>query len=66
VITFRRRKIEVEVVNLSPHGVMIESDIEPRVGEKIEIRFEDCNRTLCTVRWMKGHHFSLEFATETC
>jgi hypothetical protein len=65
VITFRRKRIEVSVVNVSPHGVMIDSDIEPRVGERIEIRFEDCNRTLCCVRWMRGRHIGLEFASET-
>jgi hypothetical protein len=65
VITFRRKRIEVEVINLSPHGVMIQADIEPRVGERIEIRFEDCNRTLCCVRWIKGRHIGLEFAAET-
>jgi hypothetical protein len=64
-ITFRRRKIEVGVVNVSTHGVMIESDIEPRLGERMEIRFEDCNRTLCSVRWIKGRQIGLEFASET-
>ncbi|HEV2818233.1 MAG TPA: PilZ domain-containing protein [Allosphingosinicella sp.] len=65
VITFRRKRLEVGVVNVSPHGVMIDSDIEPRVGERIDIRFEDCNRTLCCVRWVKGRQIGLEFASET-
>jgi hypothetical protein len=65
VITFRRKRIEVEVINISSHGVMIESEIEPRLGERIEIRFEDCNRTACSVRWIKGRQIGLEFAAET-
>ena len=65
VITFRRKKPEVDVVNVSSHGVMIDSDIEPRVGERIEIRFEDCNRPLCYVRWVKGRQIGLEFSAET-
>lgn len=65
VITFRRKRLEVDVVNVSSHGVMIDSDIEPRVGERIEIRFEDCNRTLCYVRWVKGRQIGLEFTAET-
>jgi hypothetical protein len=65
VITFRRKRIEVEVINISSHGVMIDSDIEPRLGERVEIRFEDCNRTMCTVRWIKGRQIGLEFAAET-
>ncbi len=64
-IVFRRKRYEVEVVNVSSHGVMIEADIEPRVGERIEIRFEDCNRTLCYVRWVKGRKIGLEFTAET-
>ena len=65
VIQFRRKRLEVTVVNVSACGVMIESDIEPRVGERIHISFEGCNRTQCTVRWMKGPHIGLEFAQET-
>jgi hypothetical protein len=65
VITFRRKKIAVEVVNVSSHGVMIDSDIEPRVGERVQISIEDCNQTRCAVRWIKGRHIGLEFAEET-
>jgi hypothetical protein len=39
VIIFRRKRVEVDVVNVSSHGVMIESDIEPRLGERIEVQF---------------------------
>ena len=65
MITFRRKKIEVAVVNVSSHGVMIDSDIEARVGERISISIEDCNQTRCAVRWVKGRHIGLEFAEET-
>jgi hypothetical protein len=65
VITFRRRKIDVAVINVSTHGVMIDCDIEPRVGERINISIEDCNQTRCAVRWIKGRHIGLEFAEET-
>lgn len=64
-IIFRRKRIDVEVINLSRHGVMIHSEIEPRLGERIEIRFEECNRTQCRVRWIKGRQIGLEFAAET-
>jgi hypothetical protein len=65
ILTFRRKKIEVEVVNVSGHGVMIRSEIEPRVGERMDIQFEDCNRTICYVRWVKGGQVGLEFTEET-
>jgi len=64
-IVFRRKRLDVHVANVSAHGVMIESDIEPRIGERIHISFEGCNRTQCTVRWLKGRHIGLEFAQET-
>lgn len=64
-ITFRRKRYEVEVHNVSSRGVMIEADLEPRVGERVEIRFEDCNRTVAYVRWMKGRKIGLEFTAET-
>jgi len=64
-VTFRRKRYDVRVVNVSRHGVMISADIAPRVGERMEIRFEDCNRTACFVRWIKGSRIGLEFTTET-
>ena len=65
IIVFRRKRHQVHVVNVSTHGVMIESDIEPRVGERIEIGFEDCNRTQSYVRWIRGRKIGLEFTDET-
>jgi hypothetical protein len=65
VITFRRKRHIVPVVNVSSHGVMIRSDIEPRLGERMDIQFEECNRTTCYVRWMKSGQIGIEFASET-
>jgi hypothetical protein len=65
MITFRRKRLPVPVVNVSSHGVMIRSEIEPRLGERLDIQFGDCNRTLCYVRWVKGRQIGLEFASET-
>ena len=65
VITFRRKRMEVEVVNVSSHGVMIRADIEPRVGERLDIQFPECNRTICYVRWVKAGQIGIEFSQET-
>lgn len=65
VITFRRRKYEVRVVNVSGGGTMIESDLEPRIGERIDVQFADCNRTRCSVRWLREGRIGLEFEEET-
>jgi hypothetical protein len=65
LIYFRRRKYEVTVINVSAGGAMVEAQIEPRIGEQIEIQFGDCNRTKCAVRWVRGTRIGLEFQQET-
>ena len=64
-LRFRRRRIEAAVVNVSRHGAMVEAAIEPRIGERMQIEFESCNRTDCTVRWVRGTRIGLEFSLET-
>lgn len=64
-IYFRRRKYQVPVVNVSSSGVMIETDIEPWIGESMEIQFGECNRTKCVVRWIRDNRMGLEFNDET-
>jgi hypothetical protein len=62
---FRRRRHQVEVINVSNHGVMVRSDLQPNVGETLEIQFEDCNRTRCFARWIKDGRIGLELTDET-
>lgn len=64
-IVFRRRRCEVDVVNVSSRGAMIVADIEPRIGEKVDIQFADSNRTKCVVRWIRDGRIGLEFVDET-
>jgi hypothetical protein len=63
-IVFRRRKYEVRVVNVSSRGAMIECDIEPRIGEALDIQFSEDNRTRCLVRWVREGRIGLEFVKE--
>jgi hypothetical protein len=62
---FRRKDYEVEVVNVSDHGVMIQSDLDACIGDRADIQFADCNRTGCTVRWIKEGRIGLEFTDGT-
>lgn len=62
---FRRQKIDVAVVNVSSQGLMIDADIEPRIGETLDIQFADCNRTKSIVRWVRDGRVGLEFIEET-
>ena len=64
-VTFRRKKVGVTIVNLSSLGAMVEGDIDPRIGEVLQIQFADCNRTRCTVRWVRGNRVGLEFEQQT-
>lgn len=65
IIHFRRRKHVVRVVNVSSRGAMIECDIEPHIGERIDIQFTDDSRTRSIVRWVRDNRIGIEFADET-
>jgi hypothetical protein len=64
-IVFRRRRHEVAVINVSSRGAMIEAEVEPRIGEKMDILFADQNRTNCVVRWVREGRIGVEFVNET-
>src|SRR5687768_16546564 len=64
-IHFSRRKYEVRVINVSSRGAMIECDIEPRIGERLDIQFTEDSRTRSIVRWVLDNRIGIEFADET-
>jgi hypothetical protein len=64
-VRFRNRRYDVGVVNVSRHGAMVEGDIEPRIGERMQISFAGCNRTECAVRWVRNGRIGVELARET-
>ena len=64
VITFRGRDYAVAVLNISSRGTMIESDLTPRLGESLVIRFENCSRMNGFVRWMRGGQLGIRFGHE--
>ena len=63
-IIFRNQEYEVPVVNISSRGTMIESDISPRIGETITIRFENCTCIHGFVRWARDGRLGLNFGHE--
>lgn len=65
VLTFRRKKHEVQLVNISSHGAMIASDLLPRIGENVTIQIDDTNRIACAVRWVRDGRLGVEFRQET-
>lgn len=59
-IVFRRKKSLVRIVNVSGSGVMIESNIMPRIGEVIGLEFENFDRLQAVVRWVKQGRIGLD------
>ena len=64
-VHFRRRRREVEVINVSSRGAMVAADLDARIGERIDIEFTPDNRTRCVVRWIREGRLGLEFLEET-
>ena len=60
MIVFRRKKLLVKVVNVSSGGIMIESEIIPRIGESVAVEFEGFDRLQGIVRWVKQGRIGLD------
>ena len=65
LLRHQRRGHEVRVLNVSSRGAMVAADLVPRIGARLDIQFADCNRTECSVRWVRGGRIGLEFSKET-
>lgn len=59
-IVFRGKKSLVRVVNISEGGLMIETNIVPRIGEAIRVHFEGFERIEGVVRWVKQGRIGLD------
>ncbi len=60
LLVFRRKKTLVPVINISGSGVMIESDIVPRIGETVKIEFDGFEPLQGTVCWVKEGRIGLD------
>jgi hypothetical protein len=61
---FRGAVYMVTVVNISSRGAMIESDLEPRLGENVVVRFNGCSPIHAFVRWIREGRLGLNFGCE--
>lgn len=59
-IVFRRKKSLVKVVNISGGGVMIETGLVPRIGERIAIEFDGFDRVDGAVCWVKDGRIGID------
>lgn len=62
---FRRGSNDVTIVDLTPHGALVESKLMPFIGERVEISFPACPAVRATVRWTRSGRFGIEFAERT-
>lgn len=61
---FRGAQYHVPVINLSSRGTMIESDVSPRLGESVVIRFDGYSPMHAFVRWAREGRIGLNFGGE--
>jgi hypothetical protein len=64
MLTFRGTDYPVPVINISSRGTQVESDILPRLGESVLIRFEGCSPIYAFVRWTRDGRLGLNFGCE--
>ncbi len=63
--TYKGRKHNVQLINLSGGGAMVASDFEPRLWDRLQLHLGENGTIECAVRWLKGDRIGLEFAHET-
>ena len=61
---FRGNAYPAPVLNISSRGTMIESGLEPRLGESVVIRFAGCSPIHAFVRWARDGRIGLRFGCE--
>jgi hypothetical protein len=64
VLSFRGAEHVVPVIDISSRGTQIESDIVPRLGESVMIRFDGCSPIYAFVRWNRDGRLGLNFGCE--
>lgn len=60
-LSIRRARHETAVLNLSSDGVMIETDVELHIGDRVGITLPDGTDGRCIVRWMRDGRVGMEF-----
>jgi hypothetical protein len=63
-LCFRGQDHQVSVVNISSRGTMVETELVPRLGESVIIRFEACSPIYAFVRWIRDGRLGLNFGCE--
>ena len=64
VLQFRGHEYVVPVVNISSRGTQVQTDLMPRLGESVVIRFQGCSPLYAFVRWIRDGRLGLNFGCE--
>lgn len=64
-ITYKRRDIKVELINLSGGGAMIAGRFKPKLWDRVDLHLGNHGTIECAVRWIRDGRVGLEFAHET-
>jgi hypothetical protein len=64
-ISYKGKKLEADLINLSGGGAMIEADISPRLWDRVDLYLGEGSPIECAVRWLRKNRIGLEFAHET-
>lgn len=56
---------EVQLINLSGGGAMVQGEFEPKLWDRVDLHLGENGSIECAVRWIKGARIGLEFAHET-
>lgn len=65
VVLHKRRKHDVELINLSGGGAMIGAALPAKLWDRAELRLGKHGAIECAVRWVREGRVGLEFAHET-
>lgn len=64
-LTYRGRKLDVDLLNLSGGGAMVAGNFEPLLWERVDLNLGEHGTIECAVRWVRDGRIGLEFAHET-
>ena len=64
-IEYKGKRLDVDLINLSGGGAMIEGDIQPRLWDRVDLYLGEGSPIECAVRWLRKNRIGLEFAHET-
>jgi hypothetical protein len=65
ILLFRGEPLPVRVVNISRGGAMIETGVEPFIGEPLEIGLGGDKPVQCVARWVGDGRIGLEFGSHS-